>query len=574
MLDIIADGLSVLYTYKEAVIVFFITTFGIGFFSTSIIVDREVDVNIRIMASFGVGSILLCLVSFVFIVLSHFFGFLLQFGSYATLLFAVIILLKGFWSGEFQKAYTINTLTVGIALFFLLLVRLAFLKHIILPSYSDSPIHYQIVYGFLHPEVGNASKLSLPTIFDNYYHYGFHSLATWLTSITGFEAVQMISLIGQLLLVTAPLSILCFVYALTYNRNGALFAGLLAAVGWLMPAFSINWGKFPALAAMAVMPVVALVPLLFLDNRIKWAKVIFYGLLLWVGNTFIHTRIIICLVLVFASFFVIKKLQFKGGFGFFQSVRFTLLVLISLWPVSDLVIDFYNKMPILIMLLILMPFAFQSYPAVSTGIFVFLSGLSLVTLIPNLLSIGGQALLDRQFLAMTLYMPLSIMGGLGFGGLVKKLDAHLVWKWIVVGVFVVGIVAHIAPESFFPDRCCNYFKENDRFAFHWIQNKSSSQSLYFISTFRDDNDRAYGTDAGIWISPLTMIATNRLPFNTKWNSTDVLNEICSFGIKDAYIYMGGREFSFDNNQLSHLIWVSPVFRSGEVVVYKISGCTQ
>jgi len=571
MLSVVTDGLSVLYIYKEAIIAFFITVFGVGFFSTGVIVHRQVDVRIRILASFSVGSILLCLISFVSIILFHFWGLPLRFGGHALLLFSIFVLLKGFWSGEFKKTYTVRAFAMAIALFFLLLARLAFLKHILLPPYSDSPIHYQIASGFLHPEAGSVSKLSLQTIFSNYYHFGFHSLVVWLTAITELEPAKMISLVAQLFLVMAPISIAFLTYALTHDGNGALFAGLLTAVGWLMPAFAVNWGKFPALTSIAIMPVVASLPLLLLHNRFEKAKVLSYGLIILIGITFVHTRIVIGLFLIFASFFVIKKLQLQDEFGFFQSIRFTLLVVISLWPLSHILVDFYNKVPILIMLLILMPFAFQAYPAVATGIFVFLSGLSLVTLIPNLLSVGGQAFLDRQFLAMILYVPLSLMGGVGFGGLVKKLGARLVLKWAVVIAFVGFIVANITPESFYPDQCCNYFKDNDRLAFEWIQKNSSSHTLYFISTF-NDNNKVDGTDAGVWISPLTKIATNKLPFNTKWNSVGLLDEVCSFGIKDAYIYVGGREFSFDNNQLSHLAWTSPVFRAGEVVIYKISNC--
>ena len=571
MLSVIADGLSVLYIYKEAIVVFFVTVFGIGFFSTGIVVDRAIDIKIRLLASFCVGSILLCLISFGFIVLFHYFGFPLKFGSYVLLLFAIFILVKGFLSGEFRQAYTLHTLATAVAFFFLLLARLAFLKHSILPPYSDSPIHYQIVSEFLDPKMSSVSKLSLQTIFRNYYHYGFHSLVVWLTSITEFDAAKMISLVGQLFLVIAPLSISFLIYALTHDGNGAMFAGLLTAVGWLMPAFAVNWGKFPALASVAMLPVAVSLPLLLFDRRLDRTRVVSYGLILLMGIVFVHTRTVICLLLIFADVFIVSKLRIENKFGFFQSTRFTLLFVISLWPLSHLLIDFYNKAPILIILLILMPFAFQTYPAISIGDFVFLSGISLITFIPNLLSVGGQALLDRQFLEIMLYVPLSLMGGLGFGGLVKKLETHLALKWIVVAVLIGCVLANITPLSFYPDSCCNYFKENDRLAFEWIRDNSSSHTLFFISTI-NDGSKTYGTDAGIWITPLQKIATNKLPFNTQWNSIVLLNEICSSSTKDTYIYMGGRENSFDNNQLSQSAWVSPVFRAGEVVIYKISDC--
>jgi len=184
-----------------------------------------------LLAGFSVGSVILCVISYVLVLLSHFWPFILRPGSFAILFFALFVLLKGFWLGEIKIAYDIRVAIGVIVLFLLLLIRLAFLKHIILPPYSDSPIHYQIVLGLLHPEVSINSKLSLETLFSNYYHFGFHSLVTWLASITEIEPGITISLLGQLFLVILPLSILFLTYVITGNANGAVFAGLLA--GWV-----------------------------------------------------------------------------------------------------------------------------------------------------------------------------------------------------------------------------------------------------------------------------------------------------------------------------------------------------
>jgi hypothetical protein len=572
VVNVIADGLSVFYVYKGAVIVFFITVFGVGFFSTGLIFNHESNVKERMLASAGVGSILLSLICFAFIALSHFLSFPLQFGSYAIIFFAVIVFLKSLLSGEFKKVNSIYVFSIIAVLFLLLIARLAFLKHILLPPYSDSPIHYQIVNGFLQPDIDNLSKFSLHTILSNYYHFGFHSLATWLASVTDFEPDKMISLTGQLFLVMAPISMMSLVYTLTNNISGALFAGLLAAGGWLMPAFSVNWGKFPALVSVAILPAVTSIMLLLLESNLSKRRWLFYGFILLSGITFIHTRIAISLLFVLIGFFIINKLQLREEFRFFQSVRFTLLFVLFMWPLFHPLIDFYNNIPILIIVLILIPFAFQFYPSASMGGLIFLSGLSLAMLIPNLFDVGGRTLLDRQFLAIILYVPLSLMGGLGFGGLIKKLGSNIVLQSAVSIVLVACVFINLTPQAFLPDQCCNYFYESDRLAFQWIQENSSSHTLFFISTL-NDSDRAYGTDAGIWISPLTKISTNKLLFNVNWNSINLFDEICPSDRGEAYIYMGGRDTSFDDNQLLQQQWITPAFQAGGVVIYRISNCT-
>ncbi|HSM72202.1 MAG TPA: hypothetical protein VK851_11725 [Anaerolineales bacterium] len=571
MVTIIADGLSTLYVYKASVIVFFITVFGIGFYSIGLFVNHEIDVKERMLISIGVGSILVGLIFFPIIVLSSFVGFALQVGGYAILLFAVFALLKCFWAGEFMMARSIHVFVTIVVFFFLLVVRLAFLNHILLPPYSDSPIHYQIINGFLNPDPGSMSNLSLHTVFSNYYHFGFHSLTTWLTSTTGFGAENMISFIGQLFLVVGPISVMSLIYTLTNNISGALFAGLLAAVGWLMPAYSVNWGKFPALVSIAVLPAVVSLTLLLLERNIIKRRWFFYGLILG-GITFIHTRIAICLFFIFASFFIVGKLQLRKNFGFFQSVRFTFLFLLFMWPLSRPLIDFYNNLPVLITILILIPFAFQSHPSASLGVLIFLAGLSLAMLIPNLFDVGGRTLLDRQFLTMILYLPLSLVGGLGFGGLIKKLASNTLLQRAISVALVACVFINLTPRTFLPDRCCNYFQENDRLAFQWIQENSSTHTLYFISTV-NDGDRSYGTDAGIWISALTKIPTNKLLFNVNWNSINLFDEICPSEGGEAYVYMGGKETSFEDNKLAQQQWITSAFQAGEVKIYKISSCT-
>ena len=567
---IITDGFSIFYKYIGAISAFFVTIFGIGYYATRFILHDKGDTKVRLLASLSIGYILLSLIAFVFIVLFHISGLPLQISGYLMVSLSIYAVVEGIKSSHFTGVFSKHVLVSIFALFFLLILRLAFLKYILLPPYSDSPVHYQIVSNFLHPEE-EQTKLSLQIIFKTYYHFGFHSLATWLVSITGFRIGEMISLIGQLSLVIAPASIIFLIYTLTLDINGALFAGLLTSIGWLMPAFAVNWGKYPALLAITISPVIASLPIFLINNRFKRLHSFAFVLILLAGITLIHTRIIICLFFVFISYFIVSKLQLDKEFAPFKSVRFTLLFLLFLWPWSQIFVDFYKNVPILILLLLLTPFAFHSYPATATGVMIFLSGLSTTMLIPNLFTIGGPTLLDRQFLAMILYIPLATIGGLGFGGLVKKLENKPVLKYSTSLVCITCVFVSLTPQIFYPDQCCSYFNKKDELAFQWIQENSSSHTLYFISTF-NDGDRAYGTDAGIWISSLTKNATNKLPFNTKWNSEKMFNAICPQGKNKTYVYMGGRATSFNDNQLSLLSWATPVFQAGEVVIYEISSC--
>jgi hypothetical protein len=559
-------------SYKEGIAIFCFATIGMGYFIGKQTLNHELDSRIRLLLYFCLGSIPLCAACYVLFLLGHFWPWVLYPGSYLILFFSISVLIKGLWTGDIKIAWNTHVIYIGILIFLLFIMRLSFLKHIILPSYSDSPIHYQIIYGLLHPEQSNISNLSFTNLFRDYYHFGFHVLSAWTTIITNIDPINAISLLGQIFLVIVPLSVWIMVYVFTRNFNGAFFAGLLAAIAWPMPAFAVNWGKFPALVALSLFPIFIAYSSLLISNPTKTTKAIYWWLILVVGMVSIHTRIAICLVLALIASFLSNRLLNKNELEFSQAVRLSLLFVLSLWPISQLIANFYVGFPLWIVLLVLLHFAFQAHAKLAVGISLFTTGMWVITLVPQVLFKNDQIFLDRQFLEIMLYIPFSALGGIGFEGLTKKLSLNQVSKWIAVTVLIGGVMFNFRNTNpLFPDSCCNYFRESDQLAFQWLQKNVSDQSLIIISSFSDGN-KIYGTDAGVWIFPLLGTSTNKLPFNTNWHSPDVMREICSIDSKEIYIYTGGRENSFANAQLLQEKWIRPVYKSGDAEIYQVSKC--
>ena len=573
MLNILLDGISILNLYKEGIVVFGIASIGMGYFAIKQTLNNKIAPRIRLLSYFCIGSLALSTVCYVLFLLAYFWPGLLRPGVFLILFFSIVMVIRGLWVGDIKVAWDIPVICMGLIVFFLLILRLSFLKHIILPPYSDSPIHYQIVYGLLQPEATAVSKLSFGNIFTNYYHFGFHSIVAWLALTTGFDPANAISLVGQLFLVIAPLSILLLVTVLTNDSNGALFSGLLAAIGWSMPAFAVNWGKFPALISLALFSALIALFCLYIRSQSKVSGAFYWGIILVLGIVFIHTRILICLVLALIAYYVSNRLASKNEIEFPQSVRLSLLFVLSLWPISQLIANFYLRFPVWLILLILLPFAFQVYPKLSVGIFFYTTGMWLITLVPHIIFKNDQMLLDRQFLEIMLYIPFSVMGALGFAGMIKKIPLDKPLRWVVVPVLVGGVLFNFQHSaSLMPSSCCDYFRESDRLAFHWLRENASKESLVLISSF-DDNNRVFGTDAGIWIYPLAGINTNKLPFDTAWHVPNVLEEVCSIGAEKTYIYSGGKQNSFDNTQLMQEEWIDSVFKSGGTEIYEVSKCS-
>jgi hypothetical protein len=431
------------------------------------------------------------------------------------------------------------------------------------------------VVGFLDPGAKTVSKLSLENILRNYYHFGFHSLSVWLTSITEIEPENAISLLGQVFLVIGPFSVLSLVYAVTKDSIGALFAGLLAAIGWQMPAFAANWGKYPALSALAALPSVIAIPILRSSGNTFKRNDLLLGFILLVGITLLHTRIIVCILLTVICFFLSNIIKLDDRLKFYRSIGYSLLFIISLWPLLQLLTDFYNKWLVLVVLVVLLPFAFQRYPRLSVGLFLFMFGIWLIWIFPKFVNNSFRPLLDRQFIGIMLYIPLSVMGGAGLSGLLKREMFAGTLRLTTVIALVAGLVlSFIRDDSIYPDPCCDYFHESDQLAFEWLQQKALGNTLVFISA-SDKSGQFIGTDAGIWLFPLIGQPTNKLPFNLDWNSSDEVMKICQLSTKNIYIYMGGRTYSFDNTQLLQLVkerLFQLVFQAGRTEIYQVLEC--
>ncbi len=570
-MSIFLDGISIFFEFSKAIIFFFVAVFGWGLFFVGRSRDIEISRRNRYLLSFGIGSAALGIVSYVLVILTYFYPFILRLGSFLILFFAFLVILREIWLEKNKFVYDSSVFFLVSVLFFLLMIRLVFLKYIILPPYSDSPIHYQIVYGFIHPDKNNFFRFSLGNIFNDYYHFGFHSISAWLVAISGIKIGDTISLLGQIFLVIASFSILFLTYILSKDTKGAVFAGLLSATAWQMPIFSVNWGKFPALSALAIFPSILAFYVLYLSKGIKSKTNFFLAFVLFGGIAILHTRIIIPVALAGGCYVLSKKIV-DSELGIMKSIGYSFLFIISLRVLLLPLTYFYSELFILIIMLFFLPFAFQTYSRLAVGIFLFVFGLWFIWILPTLLHSNFRELLNKEFIEMILYIPLSLIGGIGFAGVAKKITLFRFAKWGIGSFLVVFAVFSFSRQNLiYPDECCNYFRRNDQYAFDFIEKKSSSKTLVLISA---DSASNQGSDAGIWLFPLIAQPTNRLPYNTNWDSMDNIEKICQLASEDVYIYVGGQRYSFDRDTLDAQDWYKLVFKAEETLIYQVDNCPE
>jgi hypothetical protein len=564
MLDTLLDGVVVLREYKEEIALLLVTAFGLGWLVIRNFVILQKDKLVYFLFSLGIGFLILVGITFFLSIISYFAPVIFRPISFLVVVFSIIFISKDALKYKFELKKILFLLLILISL---LALHLPLLNNIILPAYSDSPIHYQIIVQILNPSEEINTRLSIGNIFVNYYHFGFHSLTAWLSSITGIDPAKAISLIGQISLVLASISIATFTFILTKNKLGAISAGLLSVFGWSMPAFAVNWGKFPALLSIALVPIVLGYAISILEVKNKKTLLLFFFLL--IGIVVIHTRAIVVIVLALGSLYFSRLLKYKEKLDFLFSIKVSILFIILLLPLKEYILTYYERYPVVILLVILLPFAFFNYSKETTWIFFFISSLWATQFISNLFFASFE-FLDIQYISMMLFIPFSILGGLGIAGIIKQTPLFLHPLIFIVFAFTVTYNSPWLLATH-PDPCCEYYTQDDNNAFEWINENAPKDSLFIIATFSDGKQQ-FGSDAGIWITPLTKLNTNKMRYNLNWNDYKIFPQGCNPNLSEVYIYTGGIDYSFSNKELLSINWFELVYSSNSTSIYKISKC--
>lgn len=564
-MQIMLDGIFVAGNYWGAILFILIPILGFGSLVVTKLPLNDKKNWLSFPLSFPLGTIVLSLLSFTTILLSRVLPITLPIGSW--LLFGLgailfIIHLRRWLDFHLNALYFIVFLII-------LIIRLAFLKELLTPPYSDPVEHFKIVQDFLTP---NSPPESFYSISGHYYHFGFHSLAAWLFTLVNTSSPLILALWGQMLLTFIPFSVLGLVGSITQDKTSAWTAFLLTGFGWEMPAFAANWGKYPMLAGVATFtaPLVAL----HLSSHKSNKKSLLLGIILVFGVTFLHTRLLISIILVILAYTLsihfTNSLMVKNKI--IKLVLLTGSVFLSLWFHWETFLQtYYNTyFVILLSIILLLPFAFRIFPTLAITALIYLLGVGLVSEIPTpaIFQNYSYSLLDRTYVQISLFLPLSILGGLSVSGLWKALADHNLLRKGIILVISFLLVLNATQLSYDPDPCCKYVRDQDIAAYNWIKLNTPSDAIFFIPGLRV-SDRLLGTDAGLWIQPLTGRKTKKRPFDISWLAPDVVADICQFG--SVYIYAGGGAFSFDaSSYVERNPQYQKVFSQEKVNIYSVT----
>jgi len=323
----------------------------------------------------------------------------------------------------------------------------------------------------------------------------------------------------------------------------------------------------------------------------RWGLYILLGVAVLIAG-FMHSRSLIIYGIVFAAWMIAawqQKLPSRQRTALFCVVIVAVMaeiIYIQRQTVLLLLFDPYIKgIVVTALVLLLSIFAQRNYPRLVLTCILAVGFLLGSLFIPVLGLIPGHdnlTLLDRPFVEMILFLPLSLLGGWGLAGLEKFLqdkNIRLFSNYRFISLTVCGLVLIHAYAAYdlYPSPCCILASHDDVTAIDWIANQlpvdghigiSATELRVLASGFFEGY---VGGDAGIWITPLINRGTTPLPYDTDFTERAAMDGLCQQGI--SHLYVGGLGQTFDDSQLSSQpAWYKLLLSMPKVRVYQVIGC--
>ena len=476
-------------------------------------------------------------------------------------------------------------------LFFLVssLLRLAFVSKAILPAYFDSAQHYLLIKIIL----GDNTAGLLTSLTTSYYHLGYHFLTAFMVSTLQTEITRTMLILGQMVLAVIPISTFFLVKHKTRSNMAGIFAVSLSAFGWYMPAHAVDWGKYPALTSLGLLPFVLSLAYLLSQNKntLSPQKQRALYLLLGVGilvSGFIHSRSLVIIGIAFIAWIIAtwwqKLSQVQQVFLFSVILVGIALEIIAIQKqeILTLVFDPYINKGLLItpLVVLLAVFAQRHYPQFTFTCILavcFLLGSLFIPVLGLIPGYENLTLLDRPFVEMILFLPLSLLGGLGLAGLEKDIQNKNINSGFagLIAITLVFINA-FATYDLYPSECCVIARPDDIAAITWMDDHLSMDVRIAVSAtelkvLASDSFEGYvGGDAGIWITPLINRVTIPVRYDLSFDEQSTLDELCRMRI--SHVYIGETGQTFYDSLHAQPAWYKILLSTPRVKVYQVLGC--
>lgn len=470
-------------------------------------------------------------------------------------------------------------------------VNMAFLSRLIFPAYFDSAEHYRLIRFFLQSL--DSSSSTWPR--DSYYHIGYHLIVAAIVKVTGFGIIEVMLVLGQLALSTLAIPLFFIISRESRSNAAGLLAVVFAGFGWYMPGHALNWGKYPAIFGLIC--TIFVINLLYLvlgknSSTLEKRKLIPILLIAIVVSGILHTRSIITAGLFALSLILIHQWERLGQalrrsiFGAFLFMIFVSIFLLRSNETFGSLLSSYldNDFPALSFVLLMGIFAVWKFPKLTFTLLLFLCMLWFSLSVPmyGLFGYSNLFLLDRPYAQLVLYIPFSLLGGLGIAGFLETIGERAIkgipMQRIAIAILLTFLAVNaIFDQKYYPSNCCQLVGTDDLAAFSWIQEQTAPDANLLIASqdfsFTPDTSllTPAGMDAGVWVSPITNRYTLFFSSHTDFSQDEIHLQLCNTQIH--YVYIGNQDQSFNEETLiAKPEWYQKVFDLPQAKIYQLIGC--
>lgn len=474
----------------------------------------------------------------------------------------------------------------------ILLARFAFLRELEYPLYNDAAVHYQIIENLQdsshsHQAVNKGKALN----FGRYYHLGFHSMVAVLDAQWGAsnQLARWILACGHVFLAFLILNMGILSSRIFNIGYAGIVTTLLVGLGWTMPAFAVNWGKYPAIASLAVLPLAMywMIDVFYPSGNSKRFSYLLFGASALCA-VLLHSRSFVLLACGAATLLTLRVIEnrlLRNQMLVFCWVEIGLFLLIAHFHpnLGEGFSPYIQGIDLVITLsaVVFLFFVVRQNTRVAIGLLTFMLYLSVESILPIpdvLASRTGAYLLDRPFLQIFLFAPLSLFAGGGFSYLMAKWFSRSFWlvlrSQVIKGGIILSTVLAILlrPVSDFkPNPCCVYMTIDDIFLIGWMKDNLPTGNRILVSTDSDINTRfvQVATDAGAWIHPLTELETIKYDYRTDFSDAVLHRMLCKEEIQ--YIYVSAVNTGFSVNQIENFKhYYSPMIVLPDARLYSVN----
>ena len=133
-----------------------------------------------------------------------------------------------------------------------------------------------------------------------FYHYGFHLLVSEIHALSGFAVTDIMLSLGTFLVVLAPFSLILPLERFGLEKKCQRWAVFGIALAMLFPDFAQNWGKYPALFSVVLLPlpVSMILDMVKNENKSRLTSKIFALTLISILVGLAHWRSLVVLAVI------------------------------------------------------------------------------------------------------------------------------------------------------------------------------------------------------------------------------------------------------------------------------------